>query len=477
MENVIPGTKFAEGAPPAATGQTLWRPPSPGGGREIAAGIGKIGGALAAYALNTIKQEQVMEVSEKQRKIDELGWAAHNSVVGDEEADRKLWEKFQTDANLIASSSEWEDVNNLLTKHINSVSPNWEQGIYSASLTKRREIAKDTFNLEWSSSLENDQFDKAYELLDRALSLGVITQPEYDNLKKNAPADSRLLKAERLIELNENDAALAELGELKDLTTEQLKRKNILSRTAENARDQISYELHNDILNKMAAGMSLKDMGEAIKQTAGLDGVQKTNMMKIAIGADKVWQQKSENAFNTTQDYEKLVDTWYKVKTKEITDFESLYDIFRSGPEGAPAFSLNYMQWLDNELDSMGGKRAVSKTETKYRELLWKYYTKDGKFISSQSQTAFRENNTKLTNLLKEHGGDLTRLDAEFQKLIVDVKTEKARGILSWPWWIMGTSPVLPAKLGKVGFGITKTATNPKTGERIGWNGSKWIPL
>ena len=96
MENVIPGTKFAEGAPPGATGQTLWRPPSPGGGQQIAEGIGKMGGALAAYALNTIKQEQVMEVSEKQRKIDELGWAAHNSVVGDEEADRKLWDKFRS---------------------------------------------------------------------------------------------------------------------------------------------------------------------------------------------------------------------------------------------------------------------------------------------------------------------------------------------------------------------------------------------
>ena len=139
----IPGTKYAQGAPSESTGQVLMSPPSEGGGQQIAAGIEKMGAVIMAYAINVQKQEMSVDYYERKRQIDEAGWEAHNAVTGDKEADNKLWEKFESDAQAIAQSSKYKDVNSLLANHLNQVAPNWHQGIYTRSLTIRKENARE----------------------------------------------------------------------------------------------------------------------------------------------------------------------------------------------------------------------------------------------------------------------------------------------------------------------------------------------
>lgn len=221
----IPGTKFTEREPPV-TGQSLLPALSTGMEHKVVGGVEKLGRSIESYALNTKKQEMLLEYSERERQIDEAGWAARNAVTGDEEADRKLWEKFQQDAQVIASSSKYVDVNNDLSQYINKVSPNWERGLYVESLRKQRNNHKDAFFVEWETGLENGNI--RYDLLDKSLALGIITQEKHDYLSRTAVADSHLKIAERLLSLGNYDASIAELEKIdpESMTNLQLRERN-----------------------------------------------------------------------------------------------------------------------------------------------------------------------------------------------------------------------------------------------------------
>jgi len=352
MANVIPGTKFAEGAPPGSTGQTTWHAPPQGGGQEIARGVERMGGTIAAYALNTIRQEQVLEVSEKQRKIDELGWTAHNSVVGDEEADGKLWEKFQTDANLIASSSKWEDVNEENAKYVNSVSPNWQQGIYSASLTKRREIAKDAFNLGYSTFLENDNKPEANKLLDNALSLQIVTRPEYDNLKETQEGDSHLLKMERLVALGLPNEALAESEALSkmDLTTDQLHKKAIINTQLKKLQEGKEAEVLDKAFDFAVTGdfVSGMDIIKGARKDLGVDSfIDVLNKYQNAV---TILNKNGINVYKETQNWELYWDDYQKAIDGQISERDSRSHV------GVNGYSVAQFKDIKSILDGTGSK-------------------------------------------------------------------------------------------------------------------------
>lgn len=431
----LPGTQFATAQPSGRTGQTLWGPPPRGEGQEIAEGISKLGSAILAYSLKVQDQEMTAEYYEKQRLIDEAGWAAREAVTGDEEADNALWEKAQSDFRAIASSSKYKDVNDRLTQTVNQVSPNWAHGIRTASLQIRANNAEAQQKYNLLMALENgDQqtFDKIIEEGERTKT---ITPAEKEHYAKYGKGYGALARAERFVANNQYNLALSELDKTDkmDLTTEQLKDKQVLRLEVNKQKDKNDEKLVMDINAMLAEDKyPLHDVLDLIVKRTDLDATQKTKLAETAIAGNKIWNQTGEDVFNITQDYPKLVDTWYKIKTGQIKEFQSLYDIFRSGRENSPAFSFGYMQQLENlRIATTRGTTAAGQLiDLKYRGKLFDSYVKDGR-INPKDYTIFKEANAKLDGILQQYRSDPVKLEDEFQKLLTERKETKAKEWLS----------------------------------------------
>jgi len=423
----IPGTRYAEGAPSGSTGQVLMSPPSEGEGQRLAAGIEKMGAAVLGYAINVQKQEMSVDYYEKKRQIDEAGWEAHNAVTGDEEADNKIWEKFEADTQAITQSSKYKDVNSLLTKHLNQVAPNWQQGIYTRSLTIRKENARDQLKLEWTKSLENGDTKTANDLIDNALKLGAISQAEFDHFSEIAPAESHIVRAERLLAQGNNEAVLKELDQTKNmkLTTEQLKQKESLRLTAEKNRDDVSRALMNDTIGKISSGMPLNEVGDLIQQTIGLDDIQKTKLMNFAIDAAKTWQKTGINPYTNRQDEAAFAGMLYKVinDPTSVSEDEIWLGTGKLWTTNDTLMLLN----KKNKADDTWYKESHPVVE-QYMGRLWDLYQKDDEILDDQMQE-WAAKRLQLEAEMKRLGPDATAIEKSFQDIVSEVKEKKAK---SW---------------------------------------------
>ena len=335
----IPGTKFTELAPPAETGQIPWSPSlaSTGGEQAVTAGIEKMGRAITAYAINTMKQEMAIEASEIEMAIDERGWAARNAVTGDEEADRKLVEGLERDLRAIPDLAKYKENRDYGTIYINKNIPNWKRGIYVESLTKNRENTADRFKILSEELLENGRIPEANDLAEKAYKVGAITQAEYDNFVETAPTESIILSAGKLIDLKQYDTALANLEKLDDekLTKPQREKKlDLLSKAKaekKNMSEVKEAEINNDIVKSsdpnFAQRLSYDQIRKKITEAADkgeLDGTQIRETTRflnsIVNSADK---SASEN------DPEVLAEA-YKIMTTDKTQkqkFENLMEL------------------------------------------------------------------------------------------------------------------------------------------------------
>lgn len=328
----LPGTQFATGSPSGRTGQTLWNPPREGGGEQIAEGISKLGAVTLNYALNVQKQEMAAEYYEKRRLIDEAGWAAHNAVTGDEEADKALWDKFQSDAQAVAGSSKYKDVNDELTQHVNQVSPNWQQGMFTTSLKIRSDNAKDQFRLTYTKTLENGDTTEAKETLDKQLALRLITKAEYDDYVATMPGDVYIAQANRLMAQGNYNAALSALTQTEkmDLTTEQLKDKQTLTNYAKNQGDELTTQ-QVQAIHELAIKDAAPDIVKAkIDQSDGLTPMQKTEAWKQYNDAIAVRAKTGQNPYETTQDWNAAMEAYWKAEqgiAPDRNDVGSKYDV------------------------------------------------------------------------------------------------------------------------------------------------------
>jgi hypothetical protein len=489
---VIPGTKYAEGTLPGRTGQQPMSAPSDNG-QQIASAVGQLGGVLMDYALDVQKKKMVAEVSQKQREIDEAGWAANEAVTGNEEADKKVWEKFQQDTQRIANSSEYKDVNDETQQHLNSVTPNWEHAFRVKSLGIQEREASDQLELEWSKSLEYGSIEGANKIAENALKLKAITQAQYDDKIKSAPAESHILIASRLLDdANESEgkkdyqAVLDELDKTKDMDLDPRQRQNrqALRLTTEKAKGEVSKALKNDVMDKASKGMPINKIGELIQQTIGLTPEEKTELMKIAVNTSQIWQDKGINYLNETRDPEKLVETYNKIKTKEITTYDQLFKVYSEGE--TPPFSFGYLQNLENLRMSVTGSGKADLTEMKFRERLMDNFSKNGKLIPSK-RGQYQEADSKLTELYKQYGSKPSEMETKFQELIKEENQVRAKEYLSelQTFSVSGIGPVRMKPLGMRGtkpiseskYQVGQTATNPNTGEKMKWDGEKWVKI
>ena len=427
----LPGTQFATAQPSGQTGQTLWGPPPRGEGQEIAEGISKLGTVMLSYALNVQKQEMAAEYYEKRRLIDEAGWAARNAVTGDEEADKALWDKFQSDAQAVAGSSKYKDVNDELTQHVNQVSPNWQQGMFTTSLKIRSDNADDQLRLSYTKILENGTIDEngripeGVEMLDKMLSLRSITKTKYDALIASMPGDIRIARADRLMTMGNYNLAQEELKQTDkmDLTTEQLKDKRTLKAMTEQAKNERAEVFDKDTRKKiLAGGDALKTLKrEDILNHPDLSGPQMNVLINLfdsridGVGKKYTNEQKLAayaEVIQETDPEKKLALLFKHAGAFTPEKAQSLYDSI-ANPDDIMNTSF-YMEW-DRQINSVFG--AV-----------------DNQDVDKEKIPAFAKMKDDLREIAKTTGKDYTKAQAQLEALTTPVKEEKGRSWLG-QWW------------------------------------------
>lgn len=205
--------------------------------------------------------QKALEYSSFEGKEQEYRDAAINAInipefdINNEQAVAQIKQKVDSDRT--ALSSKFPQVNNLYKQLLKKTSPNWDK-VFQAEVNnvKARKVTAD-FNFNYDELLEKGNVFGAYKLLNHMLKTGVITQPEYEYRKKNAPADSVIAQSRILIGNNNPQAAIEMLEGLKGLSGEQLDRRDSLLRLAQQTQTSMSDAFGKSIL---------KDMYEADKK-------------------------------------------------------------------------------------------------------------------------------------------------------------------------------------------------------------------
>ena len=221
------------------------------GEEAIARGLMQFGGALAGIADTIHRQESAAEYSELKRQVDEKGFAAFNSVSGDEDADVKVWENLQKD--LATLQSKRPNVQAALQSHINEVMPNWKDSFDKNHLVIRKKNAHAKFELEGGSALASGNLQEYYQQLNTRLALKDITRAEFDFKMKNAIPDSVLEQSRHLIASDNAESLVNATNMLnsldeKTLSTEQLEYRNKLLKMTEQTSKAKSDKALTDVI-------------------------------------------------------------------------------------------------------------------------------------------------------------------------------------------------------------------------------------
>jgi len=220
------------------------------GQEAISRGLMQFGGALAGIADTIHQQESAAEYSELKRQVDERGYAAFNSVSGDEEADVKIWDTFEKD--LATLQSKRPNVQAALQGHINEVIPNWQDSFNKHSLGVRKKNAHDKFELEGGSALASGNLQEYYQQLNTRFAVKDITQTEFDFKMKNAPNDSVLGQAHSMTLDGNYVGADNKLSELSDPTDEQKAYRNKIASEARVQVKEAASEANKQLTDLMA---------------------------------------------------------------------------------------------------------------------------------------------------------------------------------------------------------------------------------
>lgn len=307
----FPGIQFSQTVPEVVKQPRARLDVSTGEG-EIARGLMQFGGALTGIADNIYKQESAAEYSELKRQVDERGFAAFNSVTGDEEADVKLWENFQKDLGTLQSKKP--NVTAGLQRHINEVMPNWKDSFDKKHLAVRKRNAHAKFDFEYKALLSKGDTEGARKILDFQLLTQDIPEPEYASKLSSMPNDSVLAQAHSMTLDGNYVGADTKLSELSDPSNEQKAYRN---KIASEARVQV----------KEAAS-------EANKQLTDLLAKQQLNIPEIQLRRDVLkdndyesWikiamnpADKTGNIIQATELKSAAMDVWRGTLTREELD-------------------------------------------------------------------------------------------------------------------------------------------------------------
>ena len=282
------------------------------GQEGIARGLMQFGGALAGIADNIYKQESAAEYSELKRQVDEKGFAAFNSVTGEEEVDVKLWENFQKD--LEALQSKKPNVTAGLQRHINEVMPNWKDSFDKKHLAIRKNSAHAKFEFEYKSLLSKGDTEGAKKILDFQLLTQDIPEPEYASKLSSLPNDSVLEQAYSMALDGNYTGADTKLSELSKPTDEQKEYRNKIASQARVQVKEAASEANKQLTDLMAKQQLT--IPEIQSRRNVLDDNDYKAWTKIAMNpADK-----AGNIIQATELKSAAMDVWRGALTRDELD-------------------------------------------------------------------------------------------------------------------------------------------------------------
>jgi hypothetical protein len=282
------------------------------GQEEISRGLMQLGGALEGIADNIYKQESAAEFSELKRQVDERGFAAFNSVTGDDEDDAKLWENFQTDLGTLQSKKP--NVTAGLQRHVNNVMPNWQDSFNKKHLAVQQKNASAKFNFEYNARLSKGDNGGAKEILDFQLLTQNISEPEYASRLSSLPNDSVLAQAYSMALDGNYVAADTKLNELTDPTTEQKVYRNKIASEARVQVKEAASEANKQLTDLLAS----KDL--TIPEIQIRRDVLKDNDYESWIKIAMRPADKAGNVIQATGLKSNAMDVWRGTLTREELD-------------------------------------------------------------------------------------------------------------------------------------------------------------
>lgn len=193
--------------------------------------------------------------------------------------------------------------------------------------------------------------------------------------------------------------------------------------------------LVNDVIGKMSSGTSLSEISSLIKQTIGLSNIQKEELMKVAINSEKVWNEKSENPFTVTQNYEQLTQDMFDMQDNKIKTHQELRD--RWLKDGTPQYGMNYFTMLDNMIDE-GKSDILPRTHplvedyTKLVDAMFLNMSKDKKSIPIELMPQYTEARYRIEQLAQRliPEGKFSELKNELDLIVNPIKESQAKGFL-----------------------------------------------
>jgi hypothetical protein len=373
----------------------------------------------------------VADYYEKRRLIDESGWAASEAVTGDEEADRKLWQRFQTEAQQIAQSSKWKDANRMLGVYYNEVVPNWKHAFKVDSLKIQAANSKDRLlGVEWKKALENKDFKTADKILDECLRLGSITKVEYNEYKEFAPAEAQLLRADLSLDEGNTKEAIAELAELEgmELSPEQRDRRNSLRAEMEKSSKEASDEAERNYRVRIEKGEMGHEFRLEILNDQLIDPVRGGTLVSLIRQREEALAEDKEDPLTKTDPATYLYWSAKIARGEKVTvsdlekatghglstsDFDRLSARLPEAKEKSPLASPA----VKRAIASLDDLRAI---EVKGKPM------EDVKNIEANYHEVIND----FENWVEENKPDDVQIEDQFRKITEPLKKEAAEGLL-----------------------------------------------
>lgn len=223
------------------------------GQQAIAGGMSKLGEALFDWGSKLKDVQDANAVSSTERAMHENWITEYNSLwdIQDSNARMELHQKSITDRQSLVDSIPSNAARMEAQRSLNRFAPQADMDFWNLhrGLIEQRE--KKVFKTNYAKFIEIGNYEGALSALDRAYPL-LLAKEEYEQEKKDLPANITLSKGRRLAYTNPEEAmSYIDSLDKKDFTADQLEGMSNIRKTAETQREiMVSLDFEEGEKNK-----------------------------------------------------------------------------------------------------------------------------------------------------------------------------------------------------------------------------------
>ncbi len=251
--------QFTERLPTGRSGSVTGRPDVRTGSQMIAQAFTNLGGQFQKIS----DARDKTELSTMRRQFDEMSFAAFNAsaLAADEEGRRVVTEQWSQDVKTIRSKSG--TVNADFQSYLDNVQPEWAQNFARQEVKFRVEEIEAEKDANLASAYQNGDVKTVNSILDSMADFRQITRAEADQQKAEAPTTIVLTQSRILIGNGANAVAIDQLNALENLDGDQLDQRDKLLRMAQQQQQANGDAFGKELLKE---GLGLTDLPTNARQ-------------------------------------------------------------------------------------------------------------------------------------------------------------------------------------------------------------------